>query len=113
MSMDENTDQDADCATSRRFDLADLNSCQFVKFVSWILICVHPCVSVVLFFVLALGFSARGASYVFNVNATIPDGDLNGFQNSQTISGFSGNISDVNVTLVISGGFNGDYYAFL
>jgi subtilisin-like proprotein convertase family protein len=68
---------------------------------------------VVAFFVLAIGISAKGASFVFNVGSTIPDEDLNGIQNSQTISGFSGNISDVNVTLEISGGFNGDFYAYL
>jgi hypothetical protein len=49
---------------------------------------------------------------VENINAIIPDGDLNGIS-SQLISGLSGTISDVNVTLTISGGFNGDYYAYI
>src|SRR5689334_19150458 len=47
------------------------------------------------------------------VNSIIPDGDFNGIQSSTTLSGFSGPITDVNVTLTISGGFNGDFYAYL
>jgi subtilisin-like proprotein convertase family protein len=57
--------------------------------------------------------SARGADFSTVVNATVPDGDLTGFQNSQTLSGLSGPTLDVNVTLNISGGFNGDLYALL
>lgn len=49
----------------------------------------------------------------FPVGVTIPDGDFTGYQNSQTLSGFAGPILDVNVTLNISGGFNGDFYAYL
>src|SRR5215470_4118959 len=61
------------------------------------------------------GFSinARAAIFSFQVGAAIPDGNLNGFQNSQTISGLSSPMTDLNVTLEISGGFNGDFYAFL
>jgi len=63
----------------------------------------------------ALGFSinAHAATFSFPVGAAIPDGNLNGFQNSQSIGGLSGQITDLNVTLEISGGFNGDFYAFL
>src|SRR5258705_4490254 len=50
---------------------------------------------------------------IINVGAIIPDGDLNGYQSSQTISGFSGVVSDVNIRLNISGGFNGDLYGYL
>ena len=50
---------------------------------------------------------------VNNLSATIPDNDLNGIQNSQTISGLSGPIADVTVSLNIAGGFNGDLYVFL
>jgi hypothetical protein len=62
-----------------------------------------------------LGFSinTHAATFSFPVGAAIPDGNLNGFQNSQTISGLPGPITDLNVTLEISGGFNGDFYAFL
>jgi subtilisin-like proprotein convertase family protein len=64
-------------------------------------------------FALGLTFSASAATLTYSVGATIPDGNLNGFQNSQIISGLSGPITDLNVTLQISGGFNGDFYAFL
>ena len=66
--------------------------------------------------VLALAGSARASINIYTVNnlsATIPDNDLNGYQNSQLVSGLSGPITDVNVTLNITGGFNGDLYLFL
>ncbi len=50
---------------------------------------------------------------VENINAIIPDGDLNGIQSSQTLTGLPNFINDVNVTFTISGGFNGDFYAYL
>lgn len=66
---------------------------------------------------LALGFNASAPLYSFywdNLNAAIPDGTAGGYQNSQTLSGIADwSISDVNVTLNISGGFNGDLYAYL
>jgi subtilisin-like proprotein convertase family protein len=46
-------------------------------------------------------------------NAIVPDGDFNGLQSSMTLSGLPNSIVDVNVTLTISGGFNGDFYAYL
>jgi subtilisin-like proprotein convertase family protein len=50
---------------------------------------------------------------VENINAVIPDGNLNGIQNSLNLSGLDPQITDVNVTLTLSGGFNGDFYAYL
>jgi subtilisin-like proprotein convertase family protein len=50
---------------------------------------------------------------VDNLFAPIPDGRLTGYQNSQTLSGLPASITDINVTLNISGGFNGDLYAYL
>lgn len=64
-------------------------------------------------FALGYSFSASPATFTYSVGATIPDGNLNGYQNSQIVSGLSGPITDLNVTLQISGGFNGDFYAFL
>jgi subtilisin-like proprotein convertase family protein len=67
--------------------------------------------------VLILSQSFRALAVVsggsLNVNAIIPDGDLNGIQSSMTLSGLPNTISDVNVSLTISGGFNGDFYAYL
>ena len=64
-------------------------------------------------FALGWSLSATAATFSYSVGTTIPDGNLNGLQNSQIISGLSGPITDLNVTLEISGGFNGDFYAFL
>src|SRR5262245_45402553 len=64
-------------------------------------------------FAFGLSFSANAATFTYSVGATIPDGNLNGLQNWQIISGLSGPITDLNVTLQISAGFNGDFYAFL
>jgi len=51
------------------------------------------------------------------INTAVPDGSLSGLANQQTISGAVGVITDVNVTLSLSGtGFgavNGDIYAYL
>ena len=63
---------------------------------------------------LAVGPAAQGGIFNFNnLSATIPDGDLNGYQNSQSLTGLSGGITHVSVTLNISGGINGDLYAYL
>lgn len=53
----------------------------------------------------------------FTVNQAIPDGNPSGLANTQTLNfgsipNFS-SILDLSVTLNISGGFNGDYYAYL
>jgi len=54
--------------------------------------------------------STFGAS---NLAATIPDGDLNGYQNSIVVSGLPSTLTDLNFSINLSGGFNGDYYAYL
>jgi len=64
----------------------------------------------------AFGFTARASILNYNLDnifATIPDGNLNGYQSSQSLNGIAGEISDINVTLNISGGFNGDLYGYL
>lgn len=50
---------------------------------------------------------------VADLSVTIPDGDLNGYQSSQVLSGLTGAVNHVAVNLNISGGFNGDLYAYL
>ncbi|PWU11256.1 MAG: PEP-CTERM sorting domain-containing protein [Verrucomicrobia bacterium] len=47
------------------------------------------------------------------LNIPIPDADTNGIQNSLSINGLSGPMQHVSVTLNITGGFNGDFYAYL
>jgi subtilisin-like proprotein convertase family protein len=49
----------------------------------------------------------------FANGGVIPDGSLTGWANTQTLSGAPTSISDVSVTLNLSGGWNGDLYAYL
>lgn len=52
-------------------------------------------------------------TFSFSPNATIPDGDLSGLALSQNVSTVITSILSVEVHLTISGGFNGDLYAYL
>jgi len=53
-------------------------------------------------------------SYTFSNNAAIPDGDLSGLALSTNLAGMSpSSISNVDVRLNISGGYNGDLYGYL
>jgi subtilisin-like proprotein convertase family protein len=47
------------------------------------------------------------------VNTTIPDNDPDGLVSSVALSGLIGSISNVTVSLDITGGYNGDLYAYL
>jgi subtilisin-like proprotein convertase family protein len=49
----------------------------------------------------------------FQNGGLIPDGSLTGWSDTRTVSGPAGAISDVSVTLNLSGGWNGDLYAYL
>ena len=69
---------------------------------------------------LAIMFSAGLASaqivtnsFTFNPNQTIPDASASGEAFSVNLNGMSGPIGNVSVNLNITGGFNGDLYAFL
>jgi len=71
-----------------------------------------------LLFVLAwaVTMTAQAAvySYAFtDINTAIPDGDPAGLTDTHSLSGLSGAISDITVTLNISGGYNGDLYGYL
>ena len=46
-------------------------------------------------------------------SGVIPDGNLSGWSDTRTLTGFGGTIADVNVTLTLSGGNNGDLYGYL
>jgi subtilisin-like proprotein convertase family protein len=48
-----------------------------------------------------------------NINANIPDGNPVGWAGTATASGYLPSISAVSVNLNISGGYNGDLYAYL
>jgi subtilisin-like proprotein convertase family protein len=66
----------------------------------------------------ALAGSAR-ADFVqtystgFQNGGVIPDGSLVGWSDTRAVSGVGGPITDVNVSLNLSGGWNGDLYAYL
>lgn len=64
--------------------------------------------------VTAVSSPAIVISNYYSLNASLPDGDLNGWQNTQTIAGYDGlTVGDVNVGLNISGTWNGDLYGYL
>jgi len=52
-------------------------------------------------------------SYTNSTITTIPDGSPVGLMEQFTVSGTGGSVSNVQVTLDITGGFNGDLYAYL
>ncbi|MEY2410374.1 MAG: hypothetical protein QOF48_3044, partial [Verrucomicrobiota bacterium] len=49
----------------------------------------------------------------YTVNATIPDNNANGYASTKAVATQIGRVTDVNVRLNISGGYNGDLYAYL
>ena len=58
--------------------------------------------------------AALSETYNFTVNDTVPDNNPSGLSDAQTIGSSSINeIADVQVTLHISGGFNGDLYCYV
>src|ERR1041385_37668 len=68
---------------------------------------------------LMLGVCAgsHGALYTFTGSTpnggVIPDDNLSGWSSSLAVSGAAGSVIDVRVNLNISGGYNGDLYAYL
>ena len=71
--------------------------------------------------VLALGLclSAHATLYQNQFNSgfansgNIPDGNLSGWSDFRNLTGMAPQITDITVTLNISGGYNGDLYAYL
>jgi len=68
-------------------------------------------------FGLLLTVSAQAALFTLSsgtLNTAIPDGNVNGLQSTLTFNdAYFDNVLDVNVRLNISGGYNGDLYAYL
>jgi len=56
--------------------------------------------------------TATNSSFT-SVNSLIPDGNATGFTSATNWSGIAGTITGVTVSLDITGGFNGDLYAYL
>ena len=61
----------------------------------------------------ALAQGQATVGFTNTVNAVVPDANPNGIAFSQTMSAVPGTITNVTVALDITGGFNGDLYAYL
>jgi hypothetical protein len=60
------------------------------------------------------GLTAPAGTYSYTGSAyNIPDGNLAGAYSQISVSGASSSFSDITVTLTVSGGYNGDLYAYL
>ena len=66
---------------------------------------------------LTVGLAISSQAGTYNIAGTssgaIPDGDLSGWQNTITASSLPSIITDVKVNLTLTGGWNGDLYAYL
>ena len=73
-----------------------------------------PCLTLT---ALAWGLAASAQTFTtttnFMVNAMVPDGDLSGMASVQTVSTPITNLTDLKVSLKLSGTWNGDLYCFL
>jgi len=67
--------------------------------------------------VLGMAATAQATLYTwasgFANGGVIPDGSTTGWSDTRTLSGLADTITDVNVVLNISGGYNGDLYGYL
>src|ERR1035441_9047378 len=64
--------------------------------------------------VLVMAVTAQAGVYSYGGGAyAIPDGSLAGVSSQITISGASSSFSDISVAINVSGGYNGDLYAYL
>jgi subtilisin-like proprotein convertase family protein len=66
-----------------------------------------------LWMTIASAQSTTNYDYTFPVNKAVPDGDLNGLALPVNLTDMGGTITNVTVSLDISGGYNGDLYVYL
>ena len=64
-------------------------------------------------FAACLAHGQASTNIVTTVNTAVPDGNPTGLTSTANISTLGGTITSVTVTLDITGGFNGDLYAYL
>jgi hypothetical protein len=65
------------------------------------------------YFTLVVGLTAQAGFIYSSTSGTISDGNPAGWSATATVSGLVSPISSVSVNLNISGGYNGDLYAYL
>jgi len=69
--------------------------------------------------ILTLGSTFLHGSVIYSWDSgfagggSVPDGSSTGWSDTRNVSGISGEVVDVNVTLNISGGYNGDLYVYI
>ena len=74
------------------------------------------CLCYLLSGLLSAGGGVHAAVYTASwdvANGLVPDGNAVGLSDTRTLSGLGSAITDVNVTLNVSGGWNGDLYAYV
>jgi subtilisin-like proprotein convertase family protein len=62
---------------------------------------------------LAVAQTTTNYSFTFSANMAVPDGNASGLALTTGLTGLGGTITSLTVSLDISGGFNGDLYAYL
>lgn len=62
---------------------------------------------------LAVAQTTTNYSFTFSANVAVPDGNASGVALTTGLTDLGGTITSVTVSLDISGGFNGDLYAYL
>ena len=67
----------------------------------------------ILMIFLVLTTQLTRAGFSFSGGGDIPDGNLAGLVSVGTVSGVSGPVTGMTLDLNVSGGFNGDLYAYL
>jgi subtilisin-like proprotein convertase family protein len=73
----------------------------------------HIFLTAILLLALARSAQADYFQTFFIGGAQVPDDNLVGWSDTRTVTGVSGSISNVSVTLDLTGGWNGDLYAYL
>jgi subtilisin-like proprotein convertase family protein len=61
----------------------------------------------------ALAQTTTNYNFTFPVNQTVPDGNASGVALTTNLTGMSGSITNVTLSLDLTGGFNGDLYVYL
>src|SRR6266478_535051 len=62
---------------------------------------------------LLTGLQAQAQVFQQTVNTDIPDGNPTGLSSTIEVSGLASQLENITVSLDISGGFNGDLYAYV